>query len=318
MSSYKSVAVVGAGRLGTLILSALTATEKISVILLSRLGSSKTAPPGVLVVPVDYMDVNAVSSVFKEHKVEVVLSTLHCVPSLRRQGSADVISAHVSRGRPTSQALPTRPRNAVLGHDGIGMQKSLADAAKLAAVKLFVPSEFGSPTHGHTVEAYKAKNEIAAHLKSLGIPFTRIYTGCFMEFLPFIASYADGKITIIGKGDAPISYTSLTDVAGFVAYVLTAVPSAQLENRILRLEGDRASWNDVAKLFKASVERVESFTGKDGEMRTGLLTLFETGAGSTGWDEPNKKEGSGSEAAGSANDLWPGHHWQTIKEVHSL
>ncbi|KAJ6506887.1 hypothetical protein C8R45DRAFT_923045 [Mycena sanguinolenta] len=135
------------------------------------------------------------------------------------------------------------------------------------------------------------------------IPNARIYTGCFMEFLPFIASYADGKITIIGKGDAPISYTSLTDTAGFVAYVLTTVPSAQLENRILRLEGDRASWNDVAKVFKASVERAESFTGKDGEMRTGLLTLFETGAGSMGWDEPNKKEGSGIEAAGSANDL---------------
>ncbi|KAJ6549266.1 hypothetical protein DFH09DRAFT_1039456 [Mycena vulgaris] len=280
MSSYKSVAVVGAGRLGARILSALAATEKISVILLSRPGSSKTVPPGVLVVPVDYTDVNAVSSVFKEHKVDVVLSTL--------------------------------------GHEGAGMQKSLADAAKLAAVKLFVPSEFGAPTHGHTVEAYKAKNDIAAHLRSLGIPSTRIYTGCFTEFLPFIASYADGKITIIGKGDAPISYTSLADIAGFVAYVLTTVPSAQLENRILRLEGDRASWNDVAKLFKASVERVESFTGKDAEMRTDLLTLFETGAGSTGWDEPNKRDGSGSEAAGSANGLWPGHHWQTIKEVHSL
>jgi D-arabinose 1-dehydrogenase-like Zn-dependent alcohol dehydrogenase len=126
MSSYKSVAVVGAGRLGTCILSALAATEKISVILLSRPGSSKSAPPGVLVVPVDYTDVNTVSSVFKEHKVDVVLSTL--------------------------------------GHEGIGMQKSLADAAKLAAVKLFVPSEFGSPTHGHAVEAYKAKNEIAGKI----------------------------------------------------------------------------------------------------------------------------------------------------------
>jgi hypothetical protein len=59
---------------------------------------------------------------------------------------------------------------------------------------------------------------------------------------------------------------------------LTTVPSAQLENRILRLEGNRASWNDVAKLFKSSVEQVESFMGKDAEMRTGLLTLFETGA----------------------------------------
>jgi hypothetical protein len=51
-----------------------------------------------------------------------------------------------------------------LGHEGVGIQKPLADAAKLAAVKLFVPSEFGSPTHGHTVEAFKAKNEIASKI----------------------------------------------------------------------------------------------------------------------------------------------------------
>jgi hypothetical protein len=43
-----------------------------------------------------------------------------------------------------------------------------------------------------------------------------------MEFLPFIASYADGKITIIGKGGAPISYTSLADIAGAFMWQVTA------------------------------------------------------------------------------------------------
>jgi hypothetical protein len=64
--------------------------------------------------------------VFKEHKMDIVLSTL--------------------------------------GHERVRMQKPLADTAKLAVVKLFVPSEFGSTTHGHTVEAFKAKNEVAGKI----------------------------------------------------------------------------------------------------------------------------------------------------------
>ncbi|KAF8175920.1 hypothetical protein K438DRAFT_1979426 [Mycena galopus ATCC 62051] len=252
MSVYKSFAVVGAGRLGSGLLSALAAKENISVILLSRPGSTKTAPSNVQVVPVDYTDVTAVSA-------------------------------------------------------GLGTQKSLADAAKLAAVKLFVPSEFGSPSHGNPNPFFKAKNDAAAYLKSVGIPSTRIYVDwIFMEYIPMIGSYdkVNGKFTIIGNGDLPISTTSLPDIAGFVAHALTSLPPAQLEDRILRLEGDRASWKDIAKLFNASIERVTSFSGDP--------------MAGTGWDAANKREGSGDEAAGSANALWPGHKWQSIKEVHGL
>jgi hypothetical protein len=283
MSVYKSFAVVGAGRLGSGLLSALAAKENISVILLSRPGSTKTAPSNVQVVPVDYTDVTAVSAVLKEHKVDVILSTL--------------------------------------GHEGVGTQKSLADAAKLAAVKLFVPSEFGLPSHGNPNPFFNAKNDAAAYLKSVGIPSTRIYTGFFMEYIPMIGSYdkVNGKFTIIGNGDLPISTTSLPDIAGFVAHALTSLPPAQLEDRILRLEGARASWKDIAKLFNASIERVTSFSGDPmAVLRTTLLTLVDTGVGSTGWDAANKREGSGDEAAGSANALWPGHKWQSIKEVHGL
>ncbi|KAF7341119.1 NmrA domain-containing protein [Mycena venus] len=264
MSAYKSFAVVGAGTLGLPVLNALAAAQDVSVILLSRPGSTtKTVSSGVEVIPVDFADAAAVAAVLKK--------------------------------------------------------KSLVDAAKLAAVKLFVPSEYGLPTEGHTDGPLGAKNQIAVYLKSSGIPSTRIFIGAFPEFIPWLVNYSPGgKFSIVGKGETPVSFTSIPDIAGFVAYVLTTLPPSELEDRILRLEGDRSNLKDIAAQFKASVEHVDSIAGEMGEFKTSLQHATNTGAGSTGWDPVKKAEGTGSNAAGSANALWPGHQWQSIKEVHNL
>ncbi|KAJ7628208.1 hypothetical protein DFH06DRAFT_1442109 [Mycena polygramma] len=282
MSTYKSFAVIGAGTLGLPLIEALVA-KNVSVVLLSRPGSSaKTVPSGVHVVHVDYTDAVAVAAVFKQHKVEVVLATVTATA-----GAA---------------------------------QTSLADAAKLAQVKLSVPSEYGFPSDGCTAGIHGEKNEIAVYLKSLDIPTARIYNGMFIEFIPWLTGYhgEGGKFAIVGKGEAPVSFTAISDVAGFVAHILTTLPASQLENRVFRLEGERASLNAVAGQFKAAIEYVDSVAGEFGELKTGIAVELDTGAGSTGWDRVAKVEGLGSDAAGSANALWKGHHWKTIKEVHNL
>ncbi|KAJ7895085.1 hypothetical protein B0H13DRAFT_2252459 [Mycena leptocephala] len=280
MSAYKSFAVVGAGTVGLPIVNALAA-RNVSVVLLSRPGSTKAVPSGVQVAQVDYNNAAAVAAVFKQYKVDVVLSTI------------------------TTMATDA--------------QKSLVDAAKLAAVKLFVPSEYGMPTDGQAEGILGLKDQIAAYLKSVNIPSLRVYTGMFIEVIPWLVGYADhGKIRIVGKGQVPVSFTSIADTAGFVAYVLTTLPPSELENRIFRLEGERGSMNGLAAQFKTSVEQVDKITGDAGEMKTGLLALVDSGACSTGWDEANKRDGSGSKAAGSANALWPGHQWKSVKEVHNL
>jgi len=281
MSAYKSFAVVGAGTLGLPIVNALVA-QNASVVLLSRPESApKTVPSAVKVVKVDYNDAAAVAAVFKQHKVEVLLSTIT-----------------------TASAAA---------------QKPLVEAAKLATIKLFVPSEYGMPTEGQTVGVLGDKNRIAESLKAAGIPSVRFYNGVFTEFIPWLVGYSDhGKIRIVGKGEVPVSFTSIGDVAGFVAYVLTTLPPSELENRVFRLEGERSSLNDLAVQFKTTAEHVDQITGEAGELKTGLLFGIDTGAGSTGWDAVNSAEGSGSRAAGSGNKVWPGHQWKTIKEVHNL
>ncbi|KAJ6576712.1 hypothetical protein DFH09DRAFT_1031490 [Mycena vulgaris] len=282
MSGYKSHAVIGGGMLGLPIVGALAA-QKVSVILLSRPESAaaKTVPSGVDVVKVDFADAAAVAAVFTAHKVDVVLSAI------------------------TTTAAAA--------------QKSLVKAAKLAEVKLFVPSEYGMPTEGQTEGLLGDKNRIAADLKAAGIPSTRIFTGLFIEGVPWLVGYSDhGKIRIVGKGEVPASFTSVADIAGFVAYALTTLPPSELENCVFRLEGERSSLKGLGALFNTSVEHLDEIPGEMGGLKTGLLGLVDTGAGSTGWDAAANAEGSGAKAAGTGNASWPGHQWKTIKEVHGL
>ncbi|KAJ7042790.1 hypothetical protein C8F04DRAFT_1074808 [Mycena alexandri] len=107
-----------------------------------------------------------------------------------------------------------------------------------------------------------------------------------------------------------MTFTSLGDVTGFAAYVLTTLPPAELEDHVFRLEGERATLSKVAAQFKTTVEHVDAITSPGGEIVTQLLALFERGASSSGWDEATKAECVGEQAAGSANALWPGHHWK--------
>ncbi|KAJ7694625.1 hypothetical protein B0H17DRAFT_1009190 [Mycena rosella] len=281
MSAYSSFAVVGGGAIGLPIVNALVA-RNVSVVLLSRPGgSAKIVPSGVQVAKVEYTDAAAVAAVFKAHNVDVVLSTI------------------------TTMAAAA--------------QKSLVEAARLAAVKLFVPSEYGMPTEGHTEGILGDKSRIAADLKAAGIPSTRFYVGMFTDDVPWLVGHSEhGKITVVGKGEVPVSFTAVADITGFVAHVLTTLPRSELENRVFRLEGDRASMNDLGVLFNSPVEHVDRITGEAGDLKTLLLAIINTGAGSTGWDEATKAKGSGIEAAGSANALWPGHQWKTIKDVHGL
>ncbi|KAJ7051755.1 hypothetical protein C8F01DRAFT_1034004, partial [Mycena amicta] len=281
-SSYKSFAVIGAGALGSLVVAAFVA-QNIPVVVLARPGSKSTdkLPAGAKLATVDTSDAAAVAAVLKEHSVDVVLST-------------------------------------VTGY-AIEAQKSFVDAAKAANIKLFVPAEYGTPTEGLNKGVWAGKNLIAEYLKSAGVPSLRIYNGLFAEYIPWLFLNAETKkFHVVGKGEAPLSVTAIPDVAGFVVHVLTTLPPAELENKIFRIEGERTKPNDIGALFKTAVEYVTEIPGEGGAIKTSIATELDSGLGSTGWNVVTKSEGTGDAAAGSANKLWPGHHWKTIKEVHAL
>jgi uncharacterized protein YbjT (DUF2867 family) len=65
----------------------------------------------------------------------------------------------------------------------LGVQLGIAEAAKEAGVKLFVPSEFGGVTEGATEGVKASKARVQDQLKAVGIPYTLFYTGAYADFI---------------------------------------------------------------------------------------------------------------------------------------
>ena len=65
----------------------------------------------------------------------------------------------------------------------LNLQPGIAEAAKEAGVKLFVPSEFGGQTEGTTEGLYGAKARIQERLKAISIPYAIFLTGPFSDFI---------------------------------------------------------------------------------------------------------------------------------------
>ncbi|KAJ3827142.1 hypothetical protein F5878DRAFT_619023 [Lentinula raphanica] len=289
--SKRSVALVGVGAIGTPILRAfLNNPNHPTVIVLTRPESKTKDIPAELSpasrIAVDYTDIDTLASVFREHSIEVVVS-----------------------------ALPP---------PGYKAQYALADAAKASGtVKLFVPSEWGSPTEGAKEKGeeniFAVKDGVAEYLVKIGLPYTRFFTGLFMGYVPWVVgSDVDGNVHIQGKGDTPFSVTSQEDIGGFVAHVLTSLPldSPELVNACLRIQGQQITLRQFARVVNkpiVTVPREELIPGSSREeqsFKAFLQSHIEEGMAVTGWDHKSEKVLEG--ATGSANKLWEGHVWQTI------
>ena len=60
----------------------------------------------------------------------------------------------------------------------------------------------------------------------------------------------NAKLTIVGDGTTPISFTARPDVAHFVAHTLTHLPPSSLHNATLQAEGEKATFVEVARAME--------------------------------------------------------------------
>ncbi|KAJ3882055.1 hypothetical protein F5051DRAFT_395360 [Lentinula edodes] len=295
-SPKRSIALVGAGVIGMPILRALlSSSNPPNVIVLTRPGSknkgllSDLSPVSPIIISVDYTDTSALTALFKKHSIEIVISAL--------------------------------------ASTGYNAQYKLADAAKASgSVKLFVPSEWGSPTEGAKDKGedniFAIKDRVAEYLKSIDLPSTRFFTGLFMAYVPWVVGAdVDGKAHIQGKGDTPFTVTSQDDIGGFVAHVLTSLPltSPELVNASLRIQGQQITLRQYAQVANKPIvtvtenEKIPGNTDEDEALKAFLQKHIEEGTATTGWDHRTEREIEG--ATGSANKLWEGHVWQTIERT---
>ncbi|KAG1840811.1 hypothetical protein DFJ58DRAFT_809664 [Suillus subalutaceus] len=286
---FKSFAIVGAGpNIGIPIVKAFLAIGA-PILVIARPTSTNTSAlpdddPNLKVVRADYTSASEISVILRENNIDVLISTVTFM------------------------------------FGGMVVQDVLADAAKEAGVKLFVPSEFGlsPPAVGLTHE----KHAFAVYAKSIGLPTLRIYNGFFHDFLPWLTALTEtGKFHIVSKGDMPGSFTAISDVAGYVAHILTTQPPSRLLDVEVHIEGQRATLSEIGALYKGSVPVVycdalptEGVLAAD--FRTRYQQGFDVGKASCGWNPDTETDDA--ELASKDNSLWEGHRWLTIEEVLEL
>jgi len=222
MSNFRSFAIIGAGNVGGFIVEELLkqkvtgAIDEITIV--SRPGSrdkdqnKSFAARGVRIASAEYTDVPALTTALAG--VHVVISTISLM--------------------------------------AIDVQVPIAQAAKAAGASVFLPSEFGGPTE-NLQGLLGGKGTLHAKLREVGPPLLLVYTGPFADYSwnPLVnLDVKCGKVAVGGDGNTPISWTARKDIARFLAHVLVHSPASRLQNQVLRLEGDRASFNEIFRGYE--------------------------------------------------------------------
>ncbi|TFK47419.1 NAD-P-binding protein [Heliocybe sulcata] len=288
MSGFKTIALAGAGNIGKFIaeeLLKLKASGTItSVVVLTRGSSSDNLASlekqGAKIAKVDYSSADSLTSALSG--VDVVISTL--------------------------------------GGNALTTQGPLADAAKKAGVKLFVPSEFGVVTEGRTEGVLSFKNDLHRKLEDIKLPYALFYTGPFADWIfipPFGWDLANGKITISGEGKTPVSWTTRRDIARFVAHAVTSFSTEQLYFKELPIEGDRKSLNEVAEGYIAKTGKKIEVSHKPRSVLDDALK--ENPNNFLAWLQLAWEIGEGVTAKTpeqTANKLWP--EWNPTSVVEAV
>ncbi|BGP31462.1 hypothetical protein JCM10296v2_003226 [Rhodotorula toruloides] len=217
-SLVKSVALAGAGTLGSVILPELL-NAGLATTVVTRKDSKRDSsfPTGVVVKAVDYASLSSLVDALKG--VDVVIATL-----TDRDAQVALVKAAKEAG--VKLFVPGE-----FGNPTTNIKQSEVH-----------PIMYG-------------KKQIQDLLKSVGLPALLVFNGPFPDttfnaFLGFDPT--TGHIRLVGKGDTPISWTTRLDVARFLVHHLTTLTSfpSPSEPAILRIEGDRKTYNQVVNIYR--------------------------------------------------------------------
>ena len=134
--------------------------------------------------------------------------------------------------------------------DGTG-HRALIDAAKAQRVEHFVYTSVLGARPSHPVAFWRTKFEIEEYLKASGLTYTILRPAAFMEThaheLLGKAVMSGRTAVILGRGDRPVNFVAVRDVATFALVALTD-PSAR--GVTIEIGGpDNPTRNQVAELY---------------------------------------------------------------------
>ncbi len=180
----------------------------------------------------------------KQQGAEIVSGDLHDSASLAGacQGVEQVLAA--------AHAFDGKGDNNPQTVDDIG-NRHLIDAAKAADVKhfIFVSAHGASPVS--PLEFFRIKYHIEKYLRASGLNFTILRPCAYMELWVQLIGQSvqkQGKTTIFGRGNNPINFVSVEDVARFVSLTLD---DARAHNAMIEVGGpENLTMHQVAEVFE--------------------------------------------------------------------
>jgi uncharacterized protein YbjT (DUF2867 family) len=180
----------------------------------------------------------------KQQGAEVVSGDLRNPASLLSacQGVEQVLAA--------AHALVGKGDNNPQTVDDAG-NRQLIDAARTAGVKHFVLLSILGASPDAPVEFFRIKYRAEEYLRASGLSFTIIRPSAFMDLwaqligLPILEQ---GKTTIFGRGNNPINFVAVEDVARFVCI---AFENSRTRNEVIEVGGpENLTLNQVAETFE--------------------------------------------------------------------
>ncbi|KAL2265997.1 hypothetical protein VTJ83DRAFT_5349 [Remersonia thermophila] len=239
----------GAGKLGRAIVDALLARGKHTVFVLSRQASeAKEKEIGARILAAPYDNVDALTSLLEDNKIELVISTLDLSQS--QDPEVNLIQA----------------------------------ADKSAVTRRFIPSSWAIKYTPEVAKIFPLSNSKLAVFKIIegtSLEWTAVTNGFFADyfFAPKVPSYQPPMAVVIdiahntaavpGSGDVPVVFTHTWDIAQFVA-ALVDVPKWERDSYII---GDRLTWNEFVRLAEEAKGVKFTVTTDDLEtLRAGRIT----------------------------------------------
>ncbi len=215
----KNVTLVGpSGNLGDTLFKAFVASGKFNIQVLRRHGSKTSYPSGVKVVDVDFTSVESLAEPLKGQ--DAIVSTL--------------------------------------ASEAVKLQINIIDAAILAGVQRFLPSEFGSNLDNQNSRAlavYGDKVKIQEYLiekaKTTNLTYTFVYNGPFLDWgleMNFILNMSEYKPDLFDGGVQPFSTTTLESASQATIAVLQH--PEETKNRAVYIEDMKITQKRLFELAK--------------------------------------------------------------------
>jgi uncharacterized protein YbjT (DUF2867 family) len=134
--------------------------------------------------------------------------------------------------------------------------ENLITAAEAAGAKHFVLVSMHGARADHPLELYRSKFSAEQRLQASRLAWTIIRPTVFMELWAGILGDAllkGGKAVVFGRGENPINFVSVRDVARFVEL---AVADPQLRGKVIEVGGpENLTLNGVVRVLAASSGR---------------------------------------------------------------